>query len=427
VSGEAGDRASQWSFRRLELKGWTVVLLLGALTTRLGILLTYDERPPGKDSREYLGLADRLASGNGFPRDGFRTPGYPAFIAALQQLPGRTEDAVIVVQHLLGVVLVVAMLHVTWHFFGKSAAILAAGLAALTPDLATLENWVLADFLFGCVLFFGVAFLAYAVDRGGSTRLFLAAGVTIAVAAYVKPAGQFLVLAAPLGILLATRDLRSTVKGTALVGIAFAVAVAPWVIRTATHTGQVALSTQGGVTLFNRAFEFDRLPVPTTEPGGPLLRRMQIEIEENDGLCVNSCIVPFTRIDRFSGDSLKELMGRGFSKLEALKIQRRLAVEAIREAPFSYIANTAKRTAFAFTDANRFLQYDLQRQTKSYSQKVKDLGLPPALRFGGLAWIALLQSISWVGSSSVCAASYRSSSSASGGGGPGRASSPRLG
>ena len=381
--------------RQLGPRGWTVAILGGALATRLAVWVTYDERPPGKDSREYLALADQLAAGNGFPRDGFRTPGYPAFLAALEQLPGRTTDAVIGVQHILGVLLVVAILHVTWHFFGKWPAILAATLAAFTPGLATLENWLLADFLFGCLVFAGVSTVAFALDRGGSSRLYVAAGLLFALAAYVKPAGQFLVLAAPLGIFLATRDVRSTAKGAALVTVAFALAVAPWVIRTHAHTGQWAMSTQAGVTLFNRAFEFDRLPVPTSEQGGPLLRRIQLDIAAHDGVCVSSCLAPNTTVDRFSGDSLKELTGRGMTKLEALRIQRRLAVAAIRDEPFTYAGNTAKRTAYVFTDANRFLQYDLKRKGKSYSQRVRDLSVPAPARIGGLAWLGLLQAISW--------------------------------
>ena len=88
-------------------------------------LMSQHEVTPGGDSQFYFNAASSIASGDSFPGY-FWAPGYSAFIALLSVLPGREEDIVTVVQHLLGAGLAVAVFFATRRWFGLAAAAVAS-------------------------------------------------------------------------------------------------------------------------------------------------------------------------------------------------------------------------------------------------------------------------------------------------------------
>src|SRR3954452_5091426 len=162
---------------------WALLLGTVALVVRLPLILGHHATYPGPDSPFYLSLGDDLLQGRGFAQAGqFYTPGYPTVLAGLQLLPGRTEDAAAVFQHLLGVAVVVALVLLGWRWFGRAPALAAGGIAALASLLPASEHALLPDFLVGFFTLAGAMLLAEAVTRRAPLLLVAAAGVVFGAA-----------------------------------------------------------------------------------------------------------------------------------------------------------------------------------------------------------------------------------------------------
>ena len=261
-----------------------------------------------------------------------RTPGYPMFVWLCGLLPGSTLDGVVIVQHLIGIALAVGLTAFGWRAFSPAAGIMAGVIAAISTPLLVAADQVLADFLFGALVATGAMVLAVCVRRPDSerVRLLVVVGALFAVATYVKPVGQGLILAAPIVVGLTSRDLRRTIRATAVVGLTMVLLLGPWMIRNAIVNDDFGLSNQLGVTLFNRAFEVEHLEVPAGDPQSELVRRLVATAERDPELRPNSYV-------------LNELAASyGFSGVEALAIERRLAEKAIRHHVFTYAKTSVK-------------------------------------------------------------------------------------
>jgi len=321
------------------LPAWSLVIGGLALLVRLPFLFGEHSVPPHSDNGYYLYLADGLLDGEGFRGQHFWTPGYPAFLALLQLLPGRVEDATTITQHLLGAALTVAILAAGWRYFGKPAGVLAATFAAVTPVLVVHEHTILPDFLFGILLLVGAITLAEAVRRKPvDWRLLVATGVVFGAATWVKPAGQFLFAAAPLALLFATRNARRLLTGSAIVAVTLLVVITPWLVRNTVRFGYPSMSNQGGRTLFYRAFDVDRMPIPLDQRYGPFAEtvRKRIAGRPDEQLTY-----------RFHYDLIDK---RGLSEEEATRIARRLAIVAIRRHPSKYVKGTWREVKNSVAD-----------------------------------------------------------------------------
>lgn len=376
---------------------WRLAILFGAgaLAMRLVFWVAFAGGPLGTDSREYLSLAAGLAAGDGFPEDSWRAPAYPVFVVAVDVLlPGSRVDNVLLTQHVLGAVLVSAMCLFAWHIFGRAAAVVVGVLAAFSPALPGIENWVMADFLFGLLSFAALALVALAIRRGVSIRLLLAAGAVMALATYFKPSGQFVLAAAILGAAVTLRRPRPVLVASGVLLLTFAVGVVPLVARNHSKTGKLSVSTQGGITLFHRAFEHQNLTVPADGEAGRLLRRVQLDTERAGG-CPAACRCPTAcvefRAGRFHQVAHRELRARGYTELRAVDAMGRLAGIAIRDRPVDYAAESARATATILFDAVRFVQPDIRNRPKSIAAEIEQAGVPGPLRVAAVGWFLLLQ------------------------------------
>src|SRR5436309_2073634 len=120
---------------------WALVALLSVHL--LGLLVLCKRTKPWLtgDSPRYLALAASLREGRGFALgrgaalepEAMRLPGYPAFIAACQTLPGSARAYIIVAQ----VLLYLASLWLTWRLaatsLGPNAGAAFLSLSALYP------------------------------------------------------------------------------------------------------------------------------------------------------------------------------------------------------------------------------------------------------------------------------------------------------
>ena len=72
------------------------------------------------------------------------------------------------VQHLIGVALTVAVFLSSWRLFGRLAAVPAGLLVATSPALIFLEDEPLPDFLFGALVAAAALLLAFVAVRGAT-------------------------------------------------------------------------------------------------------------------------------------------------------------------------------------------------------------------------------------------------------------------
>ena len=234
-----------------------------------------------------------------------------------------------IVQHLLGVGVCVGMLVVAWRWFGRVPAVVASLLAAASPILVVHEHRLLPDFFFGVVVFAGAVALAAAVrPETPRTRLLVLAGVLFGAAVWVKAAGVFLVAAAPLALLLVTRSPKTTLRGAAVVTAALVITISPWLARNWERYGNPHLTVQGGQALFYRVFEVDGTPLPDDSADARFARRVQARIPDGADLYYE-----------FIRASIRE---RGQTDDEAFRVERRLALQGVREHPGSYLVGTVR-------------------------------------------------------------------------------------
>jgi hypothetical protein len=316
---------------------WAVLLGLIALAIRLPLILANHAITPGGDSQWYVEIAHSVAAGDGLGNQAYRTPGYPLLLLAWDwMLPGSLVDNAVVVQHVLGALLVTGAVLLTASWLGRPAALLAGAVLAVTPALPYLEHATLSDFPFALLAFAFAAALGRSFASGPpSIRNLMGVGALAAAAMYVRPVGQVLIVAVVLTTAYCTRSLRETVRATAVVALVAGLLVSPWILRNALEFGTVSMTTATGDTLFVRAFEVDKLPIPTDRPVG----RLVVEVAASRG--EERLVSAVTR-------ALREHAGLG--PAEALEAQESLARTAIWRNPWKYTVGTVEQIERLRTD-----------------------------------------------------------------------------
>ncbi|MDX6691729.1 MAG: hypothetical protein QOG15_3186 [Solirubrobacteraceae bacterium] len=312
---------------------WAAGVGVAALAVRVPLMFERHEIGPGGDSADYVHLAQTFFDQG--HASVVRPPGYPLFLAIAGVLPGRLEDAAVVIQLLIGAGLCAAVVFVAWPYFGRLAAVLAGLLVALTAPFLSTEALLLADALFGVFVTAVAALIAAAaLDEQRRTRWLFATGFVIAGAVYVKPVGDALVLAPLLPLALATRSWRATLVGSGVVLGVVALLTVPWMLRNDAHDGGFTMSAQTGATLFNRAFERDGLEIPTDLPTGRLAADFQ---RAHPGR-------------RLSSGITAELTAQGDTPAEVQRKMRAVALEAVGRHPLEFVSGTLRSTHDVFGD-----------------------------------------------------------------------------
>ena len=243
-------------------------LVLAATAAGLAARLTFGllywvHKPMTHDEREYLALAQSLASGHGFSYEADResgttqqfgrAPGYPLFLAAIgaaggpsDSVPGRVK----VVQSIIGAFTVCVIAALAWRLAGPPAGAVSAWIAAVYPPLVWISAYALSESVYCLLGMAAVLMLDGAVDRAESRRLAtrwsIAAGAVTGAAILVRPAMLFFVPIAALW-LVARRQYRVAV----LLALTSLLVVAPWTARNYRAYGRfVLVASEGGVTFW---------------------------------------------------------------------------------------------------------------------------------------------------------------------------------
>jgi hypothetical protein len=272
---------------RPDLLVWIVVGI--ALIVRLA-WVAFARRPAQVgDPASYVWYGDELSHGRGYnsfpaaidetlgttsfgriPPTAFYAIGYPLFLALLFAparavgMNGTLENYAIVygvVHALVGAATVYLVARIARRVWDDRAAIVAAIIVALWPNLIMLTATAHLETLYLFLLAAAVLVLLPLVERDGpndsndrvgsmNTRRMLAGGALLGIAAEVRPLVAFIVP----GVLLAFRykptTWRAAVRSTAIVTFTMLAFVAPWTIRNAIQMPGFVLVTTGSGDAF---------------------------------------------------------------------------------------------------------------------------------------------------------------------------------
>lgn len=297
-----------------------------AVAARLPFVLARHSPPDQPDTIVYFAVADHLRAGELFFQDVLtRGPGYSYFVVLVDALPLGREPAIALVQHLLGVALIVAVVRFAWRRFGAWTASLTGLLMATSPLLFVIEDDALPDFLFGALVLAFVIALTLLVERRPAAWWSMApVGALIGAAALVKPVGQLLVVAAAIVLVLAGWRGRALARDVALVVVGCLIVLGPWLVHGLVRYGSPTLSAQGSLTLFNRVYEVDHRPLPQDTRDGRIVAdavRRQPDQRPH--------AIAFTTLERDRDDNRA-----------ALSALRTLALEGIADYPAEYALDT---------------------------------------------------------------------------------------
>jgi 4-amino-4-deoxy-L-arabinose transferase-like glycosyltransferase len=228
------------------------VVVLLALTMRVGyVVLTPDYRPLS-DAGAYDALGVSLARDGTFARDPHRMgpgvrltgasaihpPGYPLFVAAVYRISGTSGTearwlAARLAQVILGVVTVGLIGLVARRLWDRRVALWAAALAAVYVPLVVVGGTLLSEALFVPLLLGALLSALSYRDRGGRLRL-VAAGALAGAAALTRDNG-FVVALACVPLVMGPRSAwsRGRLLAACAVPLLAAAVVAPWTVRNA--------------------------------------------------------------------------------------------------------------------------------------------------------------------------------------------------
>ncbi|HEX3245598.1 MAG TPA: glycosyltransferase family 39 protein, partial [Chloroflexota bacterium] len=197
-----------------------------------------------KDSVSYFVPGWDLAHGVGFSPDYRRAPLYSWLIAAALAAFGDQLSSVSLVQHILGAGTVVAAYILGVLTFGRRVALISALIAAVSGPLLIYEQRIDAETLFGFLLTITALFWALGLRRS-QHRWFFVGGLVLGLAALTRPAGQVLILALPVALLIQKRQIGGAIGPACAAVVGLLLSKLPWTLLLYLQTGLVS----GGATL----------------------------------------------------------------------------------------------------------------------------------------------------------------------------------
>ena len=237
------------------IHGWLLAaaLLVGAAPRIDAVSRLY---PPDRDQRTdvrryYDSMAESARSGRGwlpsYPTNFIPPPGQAFFIYGFRSiLPGSDYQHLRVAQAVVSILTIAAAFLLGWGIADPTVGVLSAWLVALDYRLSLLVGTLVPDTNYVFLAFAALTALVWAL-RGGQRGLFVLSGLLLGLACLFRPVPTLL---GP--ILALTVGLHPRAHWRSGLGflLAFAAAIAPWIVRNRIHYGHLyPLSTNGGTLL----------------------------------------------------------------------------------------------------------------------------------------------------------------------------------
>ncbi len=352
----------------------TTLALLAILVLAFGMRVGFSFRAPPfvtNDSLSYLLPGFDLLHSGTFAPILKRPPFYSLFIAGVFQAFGEDLRLLMLVQHLLGVGTVALAFGIGRLLFGSVPGLLAALLTALSGPIIVTEHYVMSEALFTFLLAGGLFAYFGGVSGGGRgdrvTRIGLLAlaGALLGLAALTRPIAQLVLLLLLGGLpVLLPRWRPAIISAVAMLAL-YAMVVLPWMARNQAVQGAFAIAGGTGEGLAVRTIRYEQRFNFREPPGGDadrqLARARRIYRDEaEDGSAFE--------LARRLRDELK------VSEIEAERLMRTIAFDAIMRQPGYYLAGTADMLVQTFAGRTVRLRQDwLPWRNIAWDERVQHL------------------------------------------------------
>ena len=298
---------------------WPLLVVLAlAAVLRATIGAAYWPTLLQSDSFTYVRMAHR---GDPVAIDPGRPSGYALIVDLFSRIDGSLA-AITVAQHLAGLAVGVLVYVLLWRLgVPRWAATLTAAVVLASAQLATLDQYVLAETFF---VLFVVSSAFFACTRGSGVGAVAASGILLASAAMLRTAGLFLIPAWLVYILWRHRALRPVAAGV----LALALPLLAYSGVHAAETGRFGMTQSDGWFLYGRVAPFASCSVMRVPEGTGELCEERPQTE-SAAFYVWDPDSPA----RSFGDMYDEDLER---RHESNRLLRAFALEAIRAEPLSY-------------------------------------------------------------------------------------------
>lgn len=291
------------------------------------------------DTYQYYRPAADLVTSDTFDLPLKRPPLYPALIALVWAGSGEDPAHVVATQHALGVGTALLAFGIGRLTFGRAVGVLAGLASGVAGGVLVYEHYLLSEALFAFLLTLGV-FLYVVALRRGHLGWYAGAGLVVALATLTRVHAQILIVAAPVLALLCCRGWRREVRGTLLAALVAGVVLVPWMARNQAVHGEFTVAGRAGQSLIYRtlvhnpgAFVFyDRDNPPSDEDDNLERARKYIQRQADEKIRNPAANVLGITIHAWL---MKELE---ISEGEANQLMQRVALDAIRARPLTYLA-----------------------------------------------------------------------------------------
>lgn len=245
-----------------------LIILLFSLAARSAVFLSVYSKAPSRilssDSPSYDNSAKALLRIGRFtvsPNEPdspqtIRTPGYPAFIAAVYFIFGEKQLPVILIQILISVGTILITYLIARSLWDSGAALLGVLLSSLYIIPFVYSQRLLTETLFTALFLLAVLSGVRLILGKGSLRkngLFL--GITLALAALVRPVGYYLVFPVIIGFFLFGKSVSGSRQEITLllflIAISWVILVGGWQLRNFLLTGSAEFSNIKSINLLS--------------------------------------------------------------------------------------------------------------------------------------------------------------------------------
>lgn len=255
-----------------------------------------------------------IATAGPYLYDVHRTPGYPAFVAAVYRVCGERPMWVALVQCVLGALTCVVAFQLAEFLGSRHAAIWAGFALAIELFAILLSNALITETVFTLLLTCGLLALFHA-HRTGKLLPAMTAGLCVGLGILCRPIGLYLIALPTIWLAVSGKQTRSR---RCQLGAAFCLCaiatIAPWMARNYAHFGQWQFTSIQGLNLYS----FKSVYVET----GSLGRLNPNRIKSIQ--------------DQMAEEFATSLNGRRLNYLEMAREYQRAGLERISSHPIKY-------------------------------------------------------------------------------------------
>ncbi|HOF67540.1 MAG TPA: glycosyltransferase family 39 protein [Candidatus Fermentibacter daniensis] len=247
-----------------EMLGPLLLIFLFSAITSSFAAMRFSEHPSLHwDAAHYALLARNLVEGNGFSNSpghptAFRPPLYPAVVSVIFRAVGERYRAVYLLQAVLYALAATGLAWFAYRMAGLRSMYFTGILVAVNPSALEMTGMLMTETLFAFLLVCCLLLL-YKAFQGGSGRLpspgllyYAGAGLLLGAATLCRPNAAGCSLMAAAVILVRRREAFGIrLASAAVLLLASALPVAPWMMRNNELFGSPCITTTGGINFWD--------------------------------------------------------------------------------------------------------------------------------------------------------------------------------